>query len=383
MDFIRRFDMTAGIFVFLVFLVTVYMTKEFLTTILFSMVLVFILKPLYAVFFSLTRRRQISSLFSIFIVFGIILTFLIGVTTVLLAELSDLQKSGTISGNQITATIQGIELWAKNTIPEWIYNSMIEIILKYVQEISDIPVAIFTWIYPIAGQGLKSFASDLPVLFAQLIVAVFITYYILIDGKEFVAKGVNLVPKERQDIINNFLQELNSIYNTLFTVYFSTSMLSGVLAAIGFSLLGVPYPVLTGAVVGIFTLLPMLGAPIVFIPLALYYLFVEDVFRFLILLVFGLIVLMIIPENIIRPHLAMMSSRIHPIVTLLAYTAPVFVIGVIGVFIGPALYGFLLAVYRTACINGTCSIEGPKKQNRKEFVQADAELRNGLQETLH
>jgi len=36
---------------------------------------------------------------------------------------------------------------------------------------------------------------------------------------------------------------------------------------------------------------------------------------------------------------------------LLAYTAPVFVVGVVGVIIGPALYGFLLAVYRTVIIN--------------------------------
>ena len=61
---------------------------------------------------------------------------------------------------------------------------------------------------------------------------------------------------------------------------------------------------------------------------------------------------MVVPENIIRPHLAMKTSRIHPTLTLLAYTAPVFVVGVMGVIIGPALYGFLLAVYRTVVIVG-------------------------------
>ena len=56
---------------------------------------------------------------------------------------------------------------------------------------------------------------------------------------------------------------------------------------------------------------------------------------------------MIIPENIIRPQLAFMSARIHPLITVLAYTAPVFVMGIDGVIVGPALYGFLLAIYRT------------------------------------
>jgi len=85
--------------------------------------------------------------------------------------------------------------------------------------------------------------------------------------------------------------------------------------------------------------------------LALYYMLQGDIIRFMILLVFGVVVLMVVPENIIRPHLAMKTSRIHPTLTLLAYTAPVFVVGVVGVIIGPALYGFLLAVYRTVIIN--------------------------------
>ncbi|MDD1739454.1 MAG: AI-2E family transporter, partial [Methanothrix sp.] len=83
----------------------------------------------------------------------------------------------------------------------------------------------------------------------------------------------------------------------------------------------------------------------------------------LILLVFGVVVLMIVPENIIRPHLAMKTSRIHPTLTLLAYTAPVFVVGVVGVIIGPTLYGFLLAVYRTIII---CRKDKPQKDAERQ-----------------
>ncbi|MBN1234984.1 MAG: AI-2E family transporter [Methanotrichaceae archaeon] len=351
MDFSRRFDMAAGAFIFLVFLTTVYLTKDFLTTILLSIFLVFLLKPLYAVFFRLTRQRQISSLFSILIVFVLILAILLGITGVLLVEISNLEKSGALSSAQFTSLTQEIDIWAKSALPAWVHSYVSDIVLKYVQEISDIPVTIATWAFPIVQRELSSFASELPVLFAQLVVVVFFTYYILIDGKEIVGKTVDLFPRQRRWLVKNFLQELNSIYTTLFTVYFSTSMLSGVLAAIGFSILGVPYPFVLGAVVGIFTFVPMLGPAVVFIPLALYYLFMGDMIRFLTILVFGTVALMVIPENVIRPHLAMKSARIHPIVTLLAYTAPIFVVGIIGVIIGPTLYGFLLAAYRAVINN--------------------------------
>ena len=351
MDFSRRFDMAAGALIFLVFLATVYLTKDFLTTILLSIVLIFLLKPLYAAFFRLTRQKQISSFFSILIVFIFILAILLGITTVLLAEISNLEKSGALSNLQFASLTKDLDIWAEGALPAWVYNYVNDIILKYVQEISDIPVAIATWLFPIVQRELASFASNLPVLFAQLIVVVFFTYYILIDGSEFIAKAVDLIPGQKRGIVLDFLHELNSIYTTLFTVYFTTSMLSGVLAAIGFSMLSVPYPVVLGAVVGVFTLIPMLGPPFVFIPMALYYLFQGDLIRFLIIMVFGTVVLMVIPENVIRPSLAMKSARIHPIVTLLAYTAPIFVVGIIGVIIGPTLYGFLLAAYRAAVNN--------------------------------
>jgi predicted PurR-regulated permease PerM len=347
MDLSRRFNIAALAFIFLVFLITVYLTKDFLTTILASVVLVFLLRPVYAIIYRITKRGQISSLFSLLIVFIFILAFLLSLTTVLLVEISNLQRSGAISNIEFSTITHEIDLLVQEKLPLWLYNYIDEIVLRYVHEIGDIPATIATWLFPIVQRELSSFASNLPGLFAQLVVVIFFTYYILIDGNVFLSQAVNLLPKQKRSMVRYFLQELDSIYTTLFTVYFSTSMLSGVLAAIGFSLLGIHYPFVLGAVVGVFTLLPMLGPPFIFVPMALYYLLMGDWTMSLIILLFGTVVLMVIPENVIRPHLAMKGSRIHPILTLLAYTAPIFVVGIVGVIIGPTLYGFLLASYRS------------------------------------
>lgn len=137
-------------------------------------------------------------------------------------------------------------------------------------------------------------------IFAQLIVVVFFTYYILIDDNEFITKAMDRIPGQKREIAPNFLQELNNIYTTLSPVYFTISMLSGVLMAVDFFMLGVLYPVELETVVGVFTLIPMLGPSFVFVSMALCYLFRGDMIRFLIILVFGTIVLMMIPENVIR-----------------------------------------------------------------------------------
>jgi len=339
MEASRKFDIAAVAIVFLVFVATVYLTKDFLSTILLSIVMTFLLKPVYARLLRLTGQRQISSFLAILVVFIIILAILLGMTSVLLIEISNLQRSGDIADISASNLSQGLNKWIEVNLPEPIS--------EYVKEIGDIPAAIASWALPIIEAQLSAFASDLPILFAQLIVVVFFTYYILIDGRHFVRKAIEILPKKKIGLVSHFLQELNAIYTTLFTVYFTTSMLSGILAAIGFFLLGIPYPLIWGVIVAIFTLIPLLGPPFVIAPIAIYYLLLNDYLTAFSLVIFGVVALMIIPENILRPQLAIRSARIHPIITVLAYTAPVFVVGLIGVIIGPALYGFLLAVYRT------------------------------------
>ncbi len=144
-----------------------------------------------------------------------------------------------------------------------------------------------------------------------------------------------------------FLDELKPIYQSLFNVYLITCLLIGVTAAIGFFLLGVSYPLLWGIIIAVVALLPLVGAGAVYAPMALYYLVIQEYTLGVAILVFGIIFLTVIPENIIRPRLAMQGASIHPAITLLSFAAPLFVLGAVGIVIGPALYGFLLAVYRT------------------------------------
>ena len=53
------------------------------------------------------------------------------------------------------------------------------------------------------------------------------------------------------------------------------------------------------------------------------------------------------PGNFILPKLAKRTASIHPLITLLAFTAPLLVVGVTGMILGPAIYGFVLASFRT------------------------------------
>ena len=359
MDLSRKFYTGALALVLLVAILTVYVTKEFLTTILLSVFLAYMLNPVYKYALRLTGRRSLSSFLSIILVFIVFVFIVISAIGVLSSEVSVLLASE--DAYQLVSNLSSnVNNFVENSLPGPI-NSYVKqagglsaaaekylppALAYYVVHLSDLSLAVMSWVLPILQNSISGFLSDLPIRFAQFLVAIFFTYYFLIDGRDMVYKVVSELPEK--DLVHHFMKDLNTIYNNLFNVYFITSMLSGIFAAIGFSLIGTPYPVLLGAVVGVFTLIPMVGPVVVFLPMSIYYLLIHDYFRGVLILVFGIVVLTIIPENVLRPKLAMQGASIHPIITILAYTAPIFVMGIMGVVVGPALYGFLLAAYRTA-----------------------------------
>ncbi len=230
----RRFDIAATITVFLVFLFGLFLTQKFLSAILLSIVLAYLLKPIYDILFRVTRRGRLSSFFSIMMMFFVILYVLIGLSSVLLYELSKIEKSGALNELRLT--------WISREFGLWIVDNLPEQAATYIKQIGDIPATIAAWASPIAQAQLSSFATQVPTLFAQSIVIVFSTYYILNDGKQIVTSSIELIPMNRRERVSYFVEDLNLIYTTLFTVYFTTSMLSGILAAFGFYILGIPSP---------------------------------------------------------------------------------------------------------------------------------------------
>jgi predicted PurR-regulated permease PerM len=339
MEIRGRFDIAVDIVVLMILVATIYVTKDFIAPILLSIVLIYLLKPVYAGIFRITKHEGLSSISSMLIVFVIILAVLIGLSGVLLVEIMNLQSSGSLSAIQLSSISNDFLLWMDGNLPEPI--------VSYVKGIGDIPAAIAFTITPIAQAQLSGFVSSLPILFAWSLVLIFFTYYMLIDGKHILEHAVQLLPETRRGMFRRFLKELDGIYTTLFTVFFSTAIIAGSVAALGFYLIGIPNPLVWGTLVAIFALVPIPGPPGVYVPMAIYYFLINDYQTSIILLVFGVVGITLIPTNIIAPQLALKTAKIHPILTILSFIAPIFVLGMVGIIVGPMLYGLLLAIYRT------------------------------------
>jgi predicted PurR-regulated permease PerM len=188
---------------------------------------------------------------------------------------------------------------------------------------------------------------NIPLYVVELIIVTLLLYYLLLRGHDFLDEIVTLVPAAYQNDLHRFLRHLQSIYYSLYVVNLGSSLVSGIFAAVGYAILGVPYFVTFAILIAIFGLIPVIGRAIIYVPLTLYYLLIGDPVRAIVLLVFSWAVLDQLTGLYILPLWAHRTGRVPQALTILAFTAPIFALGPIGFVIGPAAYGLALALYRT------------------------------------
>ena len=123
------------------------------------------------------------------------------------------------------------------------------------------------------------------------------------------------------------------------TVYgiLGTALVQGFLTAFGLWLSGVPRPVLLGAIAGLIAVLPI-GAPVVWIPAALWLLSSGHTGWGIFLFCYGLLIVSG-SDNVIRPYFIARGAKLPFLLTILGVLGGAIAFGLLGIFLGPVLLG--------------------------------------------
>jgi predicted PurR-regulated permease PerM len=95
----------------------------------------------------------------------------------------------------------------------------------------------------------------------------------------------------------------------------------------------------------VFSLIPVVGSIGVWGPAAFYLLLSGRIGYGVFLFVYGIIIVNL-TDNFLRPLLVEGSSELHPVLVFLGVIGGIYLLGLVGVFIGPLLFG----VFRTLII---------------------------------
>jgi predicted PurR-regulated permease PerM len=122
-------------------------------------------------------------------------------------------------------------------------------------------------------------------------------------------------------------------------------VIQGILAGIGFTIFGVPSPLVWGTAVILAATVPLVGSPLGWVPACVYLLLrgasgpALGLFVYCLLVVSG-------SDNVIKPLLLRGSARIHPLLGFLSIVGGVLAFGVFGFLIGPVVLSLVLSAIR-------------------------------------
>jgi len=324
-----------------VLVVLVFISWPFRDVIAVTLLLAFILQYPTAWLEKRIHRRRSAILIVITSIFAAFAFVLLDIVYILYSEITSLSISSETINELLNQGLEGLVNNLSTRISESLQVSTIQ------DRISQILSTILKDALASSTGIISQVIPIIPLYVVELIIVTLLLYYILLRGHDLLDEMVTLVPTAYQKDLHQFLQHLQRIYYSLYVVNLGTSLVSGIFAAVGYAILGVPYFVTFAILIAIFGLIPVIGRAIVYVPLTFYYLFIGEPVRAIVLLVFSWAVLDQLTGLYILPLWANRTGKVPQALTILAFTAPIFALGPIGFVIGPAAYGLALALYRT------------------------------------
>ncbi|HWU54780.1 MAG TPA: AI-2E family transporter [Rhizomicrobium sp.] len=223
--------------------------------------------------------------------------------------------------------LEALPGWAKGVLnhfglddPATAMKKLAEILARTAQSIASQALGI--------GRG----AFDLVI---GLAVMLYLLFFLLRDGEPLLSSAKAAVPI-RPEHTAILLNRTSEVVRATVKGGIAVAAVQGMLGGVAFWILGIPGPLLWAAVMAFLSLLPALGAAIVWAPVAVYLLATGNIWQGLFLLGFGVLVIGLI-DNLLRPVLVGRSAKLPDYVVLITTLGGIEVFGLNGFVIGPLI----------------------------------------------
>jgi predicted PurR-regulated permease PerM len=174
-------------------------------------------------------------------------------------------------------------------------------------------------------------------------IMLYLLFFLLRDGGELsahVARAVPLRREQTRELLGQFVTVVRATVKGNVVV----AIVQGGLGGIAFWYLGLPGATLWGALMALLSLLPAVGAAIVWAPVALWKLFAGEIGAAIGLTVWGVLVIGLV-DNVLRPILVGRSTKLPDWLVLVATVGGIGLFGLNGFVIGPVIAAMFLVAW--------------------------------------
>ena len=145
-----------------------------------------------------------------------------------------------------------------------------------------------------------------------------------------------LSPLSHADMSRLFSEVADTVHATVYGTL-SVAVVQGALGGLMFWWLGLPEPLLWGVVMGLLAVVPVLGAFVIWVPVAIFLALQGNIGDALLLAAWGAVVVGGI-DNLLYPMLVGTRLKMHTLVAFVAIVGGLIVFGPSGLILGPVVF---------------------------------------------
>jgi len=201
--------------------------------------------------------------------------------------------------------------------------------------VSDFAAAALTRLASAANNLLQGAVAGLTAATFEVALLLIMLFFFLRDGQQFRAQIRRLSPLSQAQADALMDQIARTMQGALMSLLL-VPLIQGALATLGYWVLGVPNALLWGGLTTLVAFIPLIGTPLVWVPVCVYLIINGQVWQAVVLAVYGTVIISSI-DNVLRPWIMQGSTNVHPLWSFLAILGGLITFGALGLLIGPLI----------------------------------------------
>jgi len=329
----------------LVLLVTVslalaWILQPFFGTVLWGAIISLLFAPVYRWLLSrMKRRRTQAALLTLLIVVVMVIVPFALVTASLASEAAAVY--GHLQSGEWNVALYFHKVY--DALPSWVMSLLDRVGLGNFATLQRRLAAALTQGSQFIATNALSIGQNSFDFIAGLFITLYLAFFLIRDGEgvaRAVRRAIPLAPAHKQELLQKFTTVIRATVKGNLLV----AAVQGALGGVAFWFLDVSAALLWAVLMAFLSLLPAVGAGLVWVPVAIYLFVTGAIWQGLALVAWGVLVIGLV-DNVLRPILVGKDTGMPDYVVMITTLGGMAVFGINGFVVGPAIAAMFFAVW--------------------------------------
>jgi predicted PurR-regulated permease PerM len=181
-------------------------------------------------------------------------------------------------------------------------------------------------------------------LTANFFLMLILVFFLFRDGERWANGLGSLMPLSADQTARLYRNINDTIIGNVYGIV-SVGFIQGALTGVATAIVGLPSPLLFSIAAFFASILPVVGAALIWAPAGIYLIFTGAIWKGVFILAWGTVVISMV-DNIVRPWVVSGKVELHPLVLMFVILGGVQVFGFLGLFLGPVIVSVLAAIFQ-------------------------------------